>query len=131
MSKREPKLYFADILLAIKKIEKYSSDLTFVKFSKDEKTVDAVVRNFEVLGEAVNNLSNDIKKNNTNLPWKKIVSMRNKVIHEYFGVDLEILWQTIKEDLPEFKSQIISIASSYYPNDLGLPIGDTSTMEEY
>lgn len=131
MYKREPKLYFEDILLAIKKIEKYSNDLTFSKFSKDEKTIDAIIRNFEVLGEAVNNLSDEIKNKNTDLPWKKIVSMRNKIIHEYFGVDLEILWQTIQEDLPEFKKQIISISSSYYPNELDLPIGDTSTMEEY
>lgn len=131
MSKREQKLYFEDILLAIKKIEKYSGNLNFADFSKDEKTIDAVIRNFEVMGEAVNNLSDEIKSKNVDLPWRKIISMRNKIIHEYFGVDLEIIWQTIKEDLPEFKKQITLIANEYYPNDLDLPIGDTSTMEEF
>jgi len=106
MSKREAKLYLEDIKNSIEKIEKYVSDTDFEKFSRDEKTIDAVVRNLEIIGEAVNNLPEEIKSENPDIPWKEAIGMRNKVIHEYFGVDDEILWKTATDDLPAFKEQI-------------------------
>lgn len=106
MSKRDVALYLSDILSSIKKIEEYTSGLTWGKFSKDDKTIDAVVRNLEIIGEATKQMPDTFKEKHTDVPWRKIISMRNKVIHEYSGVDVEILWQTIQEDLPELKRLI-------------------------
>jgi uncharacterized protein with HEPN domain len=106
MSKRGAELYLEDIKNSIEKIEGYVAEIDFEKFSKDEKTIDAVIRNLEIIGEAVNNLPEEIKSQNPEIPWKEAVGMRNKVAHEYFGVDDEILWKTVTEDLPIFKEQI-------------------------
>lgn len=106
---RNIKLYLDDILLAIKKIEKYIKGKTFVKFQFDEKTIDAVIRNIEIIGEAANNIPLEIKKKNSGIPWKEMIGMRNKVIHEYFGVDKEVLWQTAKENLPNLKELVKKI----------------------
>lgn len=103
---RNVNLYLEDMLAAMRKIFKYVKGQTFDSFGKDAKTIDAVVRNLEIIGEAANNIPIEFKKQNREIPWAQIVGMRNKVIHEYFGVDLEILWQTIQADLPELESQI-------------------------
>lgn len=106
MSKREIKLYLNDIIEAIDKIEGYLQGLDLETFSEDTKTVDAVMRNFSVIGEAINNLPAELKTIHPEIPWVEINGMRNKMIHEYFGVDETILWQTAKENLPELKKQI-------------------------
>lgn len=106
MSKQKPELYLKDIIISIKNIKKYTQGISFKTFVHDTKTIDAVVRNIEIIGEAANNIPNETKRNNSNIPWREIISMRNKVLHEYFGVDAEILWKTIKEDLPELQNQI-------------------------
>jgi len=106
MSKRNINLYLLDINSAINNIIKYTKNLSLAKFRKDGKTIDAVIRNLEIIGEAANNLPREITIVNSDIPWDKIIAMRNKVIHEYFGVDVDILWQTIKEDLPELRKQI-------------------------
>jgi uncharacterized protein with HEPN domain len=103
MSKRGDKLYFEDIATSIERIEEYIVGMDFESFSKDYKTIDAVIRNLSIVGEAVNNLSEEATKKNPQIPWIEIIGMRNKIIHEYFGIDEEILWKTIKEDLPEFR----------------------------
>ena len=103
MSKRGNKLYLEDIKDSIGKIESYVNSMSFEDFSKDLKTIDAVVRNLTIIGEAGSNLSPELKSKNSDVPWDEIAGMRNKVVHEYFGVDEEILWKTIKEDFPEFK----------------------------
>lgn len=109
MFKREAKLYLEDIKNSIEKIEKYTKSLTFKKFVKDFKTIDAVVRNLSIIGEAVNNMPQEIKDQRPDIPWDEIIGMRNKVIHEYFGIDEDILWATIKNDLPYFKEQILEL----------------------
>lgn len=106
MSKREAKLYFDDIKDSILKIEKYTESLSYDDFVSDSMRIDAVIRNLSIIGEAVNNLSPEIKSKYPLIPWDEIIGMRNKVIHEYFGVDEDILWKTVKEDLPLFKEQI-------------------------
>ncbi|MCG2717230.1 MAG: DUF86 domain-containing protein [Nanoarchaeota archaeon] len=106
MFKRNITLYLEVIKNSIKKIEKYTKELSFDDFSNNEKTVDAVIRNLEIIGEAVNNIPKEIKVKYTFIPWNKIIGMRNKVIHEYFGIDLEILWETIKKDIPKLKKEI-------------------------
>ena len=104
--KRNAKLYLEDIKDSLKKIKKYIRGLSFEGFRKDAKTQDAVIRNLEIIGEAANNIPRESKSKYPRVPWKEIVGMRNKVIHEYFGVDVEILWKTIKEDIPELERSL-------------------------
>ncbi|OGC06137.1 hypothetical protein A2230_06370 [candidate division WOR-1 bacterium RIFOXYA2_FULL_36_21] len=106
MSKRTDALYLDDIINCIRKIEEYTKGLSWDQFFVDEKTVDAVIRNLEIIGEASNNISKELKDKNPNVPWIEIIGMRNKIVHEYFGVDNEILWKTIKEDIERLKIQI-------------------------
>jgi len=109
MSERSIKLYLADIQEAIKKIEAFTKGMTLTSFKKDAKTIDAVVRNIEVIGEAAKHMPSKIRLKHVEIPWKEIIGTRSKVIHEYFGVDTEILWKTITEDLPILKKQIKKI----------------------
>ena len=76
---------------------------------RDPKTQDAVLRNLEVVGEAARHITKETKKNYSEIPWRQIVDMRNKVIHEYFGVDLKILWKTVQEDIPYLEKEIKKI----------------------
>lgn len=109
MSKREKALYLQDILTAIDNIITYTKDIMFNDFDEDQKTIDAVVRNIEIIGEAAKNIPQEIIKLHPEIPWERMISMRNKVIHEYFGVDTEILWETIFEDLSPLKEKIKQI----------------------
>lgn len=91
---------------ALDKIGRYTGTLSFEEFVSRPETIDAVVRNFEVIGEAGRKISQVMGAQYSDIPWDKIIAMRNKVIHEYFSVDEEILWKTIQEDIPVFKKQI-------------------------
>ncbi len=99
-SERDNILYLEDIVLAMDRIQEYITGLDFISFIKDYKTVDAVIRNFEVIGEASKNLSNEIKNNHPNVPWEEMYRLRNRISHEYFGVDYEIIWDIISRHLP-------------------------------
>jgi uncharacterized protein with HEPN domain len=107
---REWRLRVEDILDAVAKIERYVSGQTFEQFQADSKTVDAVIRNLEVIGEAVRHLSYEPDNLPPGVPWMDIAGMRNILIHEYFGVDLKIIWQTVSEDLPELLDQLQRIS---------------------
>lgn len=100
------KLYLTDIVEAIEKIERYTNGMSYEQFSDDDKTKDAVVRNLEVIGEAAKNIPGSDKNKHSSVNWKAISGMRNKLIHEYFGVSYSIVWETIKNDLPVLKEQI-------------------------
>lgn len=113
MFKRKPTLYLQDILISLSRIEDYIKNLSLDDLDHDCKTVDAVVRNLEVIGEAARNMPDEVLEQYPNIPWGNMVSLRNKVIHEYFGIDMDILWKTIKEDLPPLKSQIIEITKNH------------------
>lgn len=106
MPPREWRLRVEDILEAIARIERYVDGLTFEQFQADQKTVDAVVRNLEIIGEAVRHLSTDQEGLPAGVPWVDIAGMRNILIHEYFGVDLSIMWQTITVDLASLRSHL-------------------------
>ena len=106
MSSRGTKLYLTDILDSIDKIGLYTAGISFSNFSKDSKTIDAVVRNLSINGEAAANIPANVSAANSQIPWREMVGMRNKVVHEYFGVDEGILWKTIAEDLPRLHAQI-------------------------
>jgi uncharacterized protein with HEPN domain len=103
---REWRLRVEDILEAIARIERYVEGLTVEQFRTDQKTVDAVVRNLEVIGEAVRYLPTDMESLPHDVPWADIAGMRNILIHQYFGVDLDIIWQTLTQDLPALKGKL-------------------------
>ena len=105
-------MYLQDLLVAMTRIAEYLEGYTFDQFKKDYKTVDAVIRNFEIIGEAAKNLPGHIKDNNPDLPWEEMYLLRNKVSHEYFGIDYEIIWDVCVNHLPENKLQIQSIIDS-------------------
>ena len=102
-------MYIEDLLLAMNRIGEYTEGLSFSAFKKDYKTVDAVIRNFEIIGEAAKNLSAAIKVKYPDVPWAEMYLMRNKISHEYFGIDYEIIWHVATNDLPENKKQIENI----------------------
>jgi len=91
------------------RIAEYIKGLDFNEFKSDYKTVDAVIRNFEIIGEASKNLPEELKKKYPEIPWNEMYLMRNRISHEYFGVDYEILWDVASNYLPENKSQIEEI----------------------
>ncbi|WP_396165366.1 DUF86 domain-containing protein [Flavobacterium sp.] len=99
MSKRDFHLLVDDILQSAIKIKIYSKDLSFDVFIKDGKTFDAVVRNFTIIGEASNRIDNDIKMKFPLIDWNEIRGLRNRIVHEYFGIDNQILWEIIENEL--------------------------------
>jgi uncharacterized protein with HEPN domain len=105
-------MYLQDLLVAMTRIAEYLEGYNFDQFKKDYKTVDAVIRNFEIIGEAAKKLPGHIKDNNPDLPWDEMYLLRNKVSHEYFGIDYEIIWDVCINHLPENKMQIQSIIDS-------------------
>jgi uncharacterized protein with HEPN domain len=109
IAKRETKLYVGDIKNAIKKIERYTSEMSFGDFANDEKTFDAVIWNIIVIGEAIANIPEEIKGKYSGAPWNEMVGMHNKMMYEYFEANNNIVWETIKEDLPKLKEQIEEI----------------------
>jgi uncharacterized protein with HEPN domain len=104
--KRDARLYLDDIIEAIQRIEEYSTHSDYISFEQDRKAVDAIIRNFGIMGEAVNNIPSTLRSKYPEIPWAEMMGMRNKLIHEYFGVDTQILWKTIKENLPQLKPQV-------------------------
>ncbi len=93
MSKREPKLLIDDIKLSWQKIIQYTKNQSFEEFLADDKTLAAVIRNFEIIGEAANRLPEEFKDNNTTIDWHKIRGFRNRIVHDYMGIDYSIVWQ--------------------------------------
>ncbi len=111
--KRSYKLFISDIMDAITKIENYIEDLDYDSFAQSNMVIDAVVRNLEIIGEAARNIPNDAKERYPDIPWKRMVGLRNIVIHEYFGVDLDNVWKIIKENIPEVKPDIMKILDEF------------------
>ena len=104
-------MYLDDIILAMKRIDEYIDGLSFIIFKKDYKTVDAVIRNFEIIGEAAKNIPVEIKDKYPDVPWAEMYLLRNKVSHEYFGIDYEIIWDLASNYLPDNQKQIEYILS--------------------
>jgi uncharacterized protein with HEPN domain len=96
---RKYSLYLEDMLLSMKRIEEYIQDLDFEQFKRNYIKVDAVVRNFQVIGEAANNIPKNIQEKYPQIPWQKMYGLRNLIAHEYFGIDYEILWEIARNQL--------------------------------
>lgn len=107
--KREFKDHLSDILDSMNKIEFFTKDMNFDDFKNDDKTFYAVIRALEIIGEAVKKLPKTIKNKYGKIPWRQIAGMRDKLIHDYFGVDPEVVWETIKTDIPQVKPLIEKI----------------------
>lgn len=95
-----------DISESASKIQRFTKDLSFDDFLKDEKTIDAVVRNFEVIGEASNRLPAEFKDNNRSIDWIRMKGFRNRIVHDYFGIDHSIVWNIIQNYLPDLIREI-------------------------
>jgi len=97
---KDDRVYLAHILDAVERIQKYTSEGKS-EFDQDEKTQDAVVRNLEIIGEATKNVSDELRSNRPDIPWRRLAGMRDKLIHEYFGVNLTIVWQVVEQEIPK------------------------------
>jgi uncharacterized protein with HEPN domain len=101
--------YIDHILDCIRKINKFSRGLSLEDFRNSELVQDAIIRNIEIIGEASKKISKDTKLTYYKVQWKEIAGMRDKLIHDYLGVDVDVVWKTIKEDIPALKKQISEI----------------------
>lgn len=107
--KRKASLYINDIVEAIKKIEEFTQDMSFDEFINDDKTTSAVIRKIEIIGEAVKQLPKEVRERFPEIPWSAMAKTRDKIIHFYHGVDYEIIWKIIKEELPILKPSLVKI----------------------
>lgn len=103
MIKRTYLDYIQDIINSIEEIESFIEGMPFNEFKKDRKTINAVIRDLEIIGEAAKNIPKSIRNNYSQVSWKGMTGMRDKLIHEYSGINLDIVWKTIKEDIPKEK----------------------------
>jgi uncharacterized protein with HEPN domain len=109
---REYKLYLADMLAAMESIGRFVEGMTAEEFQQDDKTASAVIRKFEIIGEASRNIPDEIKRRHPEVPWKEMSGMRDRLIHAYFGVDHTLVWLTVKNRLPVAKKMIQEILES-------------------
>lgn len=109
MKEKDPIIYIRHIADSIKQIQAYTKEIDQEEFLKNRLIQDAVIRNFEVIGEATKNLSAEFRMNHSQIQWKQIAGMRDKLIHDYIGVDLWAVWATVEDVLPTFQAQITEI----------------------
>lgn len=107
--KKNPVVFLDHVLNSIKLLEEYTQSLSFDDFKSDYEKQDAVIRRLEVIGEAVRNLPEEFVEKYPNIPWRDIMDFRNVLIHQYFDVNIERVWETVQRDLPELKKKIQSI----------------------
>ncbi len=107
--RKDPRIFLKHILESIKEIEEFIKGISEEEFSRDIKTQDAVVRRIEIIGEAVKNLPLSFRKKYPEVEWREIAAMRDKLTHHYFGIEMSIVWETSKKDLPKLKKQVSKI----------------------
>ena len=113
MSKRDSLLLLDDIVTSAQKIKRYASGLDYEAFISDERTVDAVVRNFEIIGEAANRLSIEFRERHPEIEWNRIRGFRNRIVHEYFGIDYHIVWTIIETYLDDLISNLEIVVDGF------------------
>jgi uncharacterized protein with HEPN domain len=113
MTARSPALYLSEILASMEKIERYIAGISYEEFIKREQLIDAVERNVEKIGEAAAAIPDEVRDRHPEVPWKTIVGLRNKVIHHYFAVDHEVIWQIVTKNIPATKGKIAEILREY------------------
>jgi uncharacterized protein with HEPN domain len=106
---RDFRVYIEDILEAIDSIQTYTKDIDYEGFVGDKKTVDAVIRNFEIIGEATRQIPLAVRQEYPKVPWREMAGMRDKLIHGYFGVQLDVVWKTIKERIPTVRRLMVEV----------------------
>lgn len=109
MSKRDNTILLEDIVVALESIFEYTYNISFIEFENEKMRRDAVYRNFEIIGEAANRLTIEFVENHTTVNWHKVIGLRNRIIHAYFDIDDDIIWNIIQNDLPILKQKIIEI----------------------
>ncbi len=109
MSKRNTKLLLEDIIESGNKIFNYVDGFNFDSFMMDDRTKDAVIRNFEIIGEAANRIDDEFKSQNPNIHWSRLRGLRNRIVHEYFGIDFELVWFIINNDLKSLINDILTL----------------------
>ncbi len=109
MSRRSAHLLIEDILERIGRIERSIAGYGQDDFRIDDKTIDAVIRNLTVIGEAANRLPDDFKESHSDVPWRRIVGLRHRIVHDCFDVDLDLVWSILENELPVLKTQLIEI----------------------
>ncbi|OHD72256.1 MAG: hypothetical protein A2177_09575 [Spirochaetes bacterium RBG_13_68_11] len=109
---RDPSLYLIDIREAIERIQEYLAGMSALEFQKDRKTLDAVVRNLEIIGEASKSLSPQIKELAPDVEWRKVAGLRDILSHEYFGVDVDIVWDVVQNKLPGLRQVVTRLLES-------------------
>jgi uncharacterized protein with HEPN domain len=112
MSSRPAGLLIEDMWEAVRRVERYTEGLSLEDFLSDEKTVDAVVRNLQVIGEAASRLPEEVRLRASQIDWHKVVGLRHRVVHEYFGVDLQLVWQVLLSHLPILKTVLETLRST-------------------
>lgn len=108
-TKREFIIYLEDMLLSMERIEEYTKGMNFQQFKMNYLVVDAVVRNFEIIGEASNKIPKQIQEKYPEIPWSKMYGLRNLIAHEYFGIDYEMIWEISKNNLPGNRNNLAEI----------------------
>ncbi|MBU2579028.1 DUF86 domain-containing protein [Patescibacteria group bacterium] len=111
--KKDPKILLLDILDSIKKIEDYTKNISEDKFFDDMQIQDAVVRRIGIIGEAVKNLSVSFKNKYSDIPWKKIAGTRDVLIHDYSGIDIDLVWEIVNRDILKLKKQIAELLEKF------------------
>jgi len=106
---RDPKLYLKDILVAMDAIEQFVEEVDFETFKNDDMMTSAVIRKFEIIGEATKKIPEEIKQQYPAIPWKDMSGMRDRLIHFYFGIKYELVWETIKKEIPKVKPSLSKI----------------------
>lgn len=104
--KRDPKLFVRDIIAAMEAIEQFVEGLSLDEFKEDDKTSSAVIRKFEIIGEATKRIPEFVKAKTPDVPWKRMAGMRDRLIHAYFGVDYQLVWDAIKLEILELKPRL-------------------------
>ena len=101
---------------AIEKIERYTKGLTFEDLRKNDMAADAILRNFEIIGEAAKNVPERVKRKYPSVEWKEAIGFRNVLIHDYFGIDLEAVWDTVRKNIPSLKNNIMKVLQAEQPD---------------